>query len=479
MKSSSLVLLSLFLGATLGLRGAESFDAAMQRATLQYAERLQQAGEELARVRRAVTAEKAPLYAELRATENKIIQLESELRRLETAHEDKSQEQRKHLQELDAVRKNARYLQTLAHENLKAWTENLAPGEEQIWSDRLEQLQQKLDQAAAGTETSASLAVIGLQLEYTAKTIGGYAVQGNAMSATTNQVALGTFAFVGPEIFFAPANGENAGSVRSRPGVIYPVSYPLADWPKEKSAAFFRGEMGAVMADASGGKALRLQETQGSIWEHVRTGGVVGYAIVGVGVLALILILQKLRDVGVMSVDSPTKVQQVLTVVASGSRSEALSAVRSLRRTTQEVFTTGLQHLDDTKDVLEERLQAVLLRQRLFFERRLPLLAVIATAAPLMGLLGTVVGMVKTFSLITVFGTGNAGKLSSGISEVLVATELGLIVAIPALVAHGFLSHRIQKNLSLLERYALEFVTASRMAKNRVGASEAEEPVTA
>ena len=59
------------------------------------------------------------------------------------------------------------------------------------------------------------------------------------------------------------------------------------------------------------------------------------------------------------------------------------------------------------------------------------------------------------------------------------ATELGLIVAIPALVAHGFLSHRIQKNLSLLERYALEFVTAARTARNRVGASESVEPVSA
>jgi biopolymer transport protein ExbB len=69
--------------------------------------------------------------------------------------------------------------------------------------------------------------------------------------------------------------------------------------------------------------------------------------------------------------------------------------------------------------------------------------------------------MVKTFTLITVFGTGNAAKLSSGISEALVTTELGLSVAIPALILHGFLSYRTQKNLSLLERYAVEFVAAS------------------
>jgi biopolymer transport protein ExbB len=128
------------------------------------------------------------------------------------------------------------------------------------------------------------------------------------------------------------------------------------------------------------------------------------------------------------------------------------------------------------KELLEEHLYAVLLRQRLHYERWLPLLAVIATAAPLMGLLGTVTGMVRTFALITVFGTGNAGKLASGISEVLVATELGLMVAIPTLIAHGFLSHRIHKNLALLERYALEFVTVVQPDQDRAEAAESVSP---
>ena len=104
--------------------------------------------------------------------------------------------------------------------------------------------------------------------------------------------------------------------------------------------------------------------------------------------------------------------------------------------------------------------------QETFRQQRIVLAAMIA-AAPLLGLLGTVTGMVRTFALITVFGTGNAGKLASGISEVLVSTELGLMVAIPTLIAHGFLSHRIQKNLSLLERYALEFVSASQADNTR------------
>jgi biopolymer transport protein ExbB len=177
------------------------------------------------------------------------------------------------------------------------------------------------------------------------------------------------------------------------------------------------------------------------------------------------MILQKIRDVAQMGIEPTESYQKFLALVAHGVNTEAEQAARSLKSSTRELVQAGLHSASETKVILEERLQVVLLAQRLHFERRLPLLAVIATAAPLMGLLGTVVGMVKTFALITVFGTGNAGKLSSGISEVLVATELGLAVAIPTLIAHGFLAHRIQKNLLLLERQALEFTTAVEVAR--------------
>jgi biopolymer transport protein ExbB len=287
-----------------------------------------------------------------------------------------------------------------------------------------------------------------------------------------NLVVKGTFAFVGPETFFRAEQGGRAGTVRSREGSDYPITYHLAAWKSDAAEAFFGGQMGTIMADASAGKALRLKETKGTLWEHINKGGMVAYAILGVGLLSAFMILQKMHDLSQMAVDKPEAVQRFVETVARGARAEAQQAVGSLQATTRELFTVGLRHLDQPKEILEEYLYAVLLRQRLHYERRLPLLAVIAVASPLMGLLGTVTGMVRTFALITVFGTGNAGKLAGGISEVLVATELGLMVAIPTLVAHGFLAHRIQKNLSLLERYAVEFVAAAQEAKTVANAAE-------
>ncbi len=446
------------------VRGDQAFDDAMKRATADYTERLQKAADELNSTRRRIADEKAPLLKEMRSAEDRIVTADSQIDRVGTAKEELSEQRRKLLGDLDAIRKNTTYIETLAHDGLAAFGENLAPGEGQVLSDRVQALEQRLDDTSAGPSGQAAVDVVEFLLGRARRALGGYAASGSSLIAGNNQVFKGTFAYVGPETYFQAEQGGPAGTVRPRAGSVYPVTYVLSSWKPEEASAFFHGKPGVVIADASGGKALRLKETTGTILEHVQKGGLVAYAIIGVGILSLIMIAQKIGDLYQLTVDPPPAVQVCLAAVSGGSRAQAEQAIRSLEAPVRELFLAGLRYRDSPKEILEEHLQSVLLRQRLHFERRLSLLAVIATAAPLMGLLGTVVGMVRTFALITVFGTGNAGKLASGISEVLVATELGLVVAIPTLIAHGFLAHRIQRNLSLLERYALEFVTAAETA---------------
>jgi biopolymer transport protein ExbB len=456
-----------------------SFDDAMKKAASDYRERLAQAADELNRTRSRIAAEKAPLLEQTRAAENRIIAAESQITRLDTGREDSSEQRRKLLQEFDAVRKTTTYASTLAHDSLRAVADGLPPGEAQLSSEHIEALLKQLDDPSAGPSGRAAMDIADYLLARTERALGGWRAEGQAMLAETNEVVPGTFAFMGPETYFRPKTGGAAGAVRSRDGVKFPASYALSEWKPAEAAAFFTGQPGTVVADASGGKALRLKETTGTLWDHVRKGGLVAFAIIGVGLIALLLIIQKVRDLAQMSIDTPDKVDAFIEAVASDSTAEAERAFLTMKRTTRELFAAGLRYADQSKTILEERLQAVLLAQRLHYERRLPLLAVIATAAPLMGLLGTVVGMVKTFALITVFGTGNAAKLSSGISEVLVATELGLAVAIPTLIAHGFLTQRIHKNLSLLERYALQFCTAVETARTRADSVPVKKEVPA
>ena len=90
----------------------------------------------------------------------------------------------------------------------------------------------------------------------------------------------------------------------------------------------------------------------------------------------------------------------------------------------------------------------------------LPFVAICAASAPLLGLLGTVTGIINTFKLITIFGSGDVKTLSAGISEALITTKFGLIVAIPSLLLHAFLSRKAKSVVDRMEKAAVAFVNA-------------------
>lgn len=455
-----------------GFCAEQNLDQAMGKALLEYTERLRQAADELSKTRERIASERAPFLKAQRAAEDRLLAAESEITRLATLAEQSADQRKRLIKDAESLHKNSNYLNSQAQDSLKVYGDNLAPGEEQLVSEKIHEFETQLSLTARSPGGGAAVAAAGFLLERVSQSLGGYTATGHALIGEGNEVRAGTFAFVGPQAFFRSAQGEAGVLVRLRDGSTHPVAFPIREWSGPAAEALFQGNVGRIPADATGGKALRLKQTTGTLWQHIEKGGYVAFAIIGVGLFALLLMLQKILDLSRAVVDPPAVVHAFLRKVEEGGRIAAEPALGSLHATTQELFATGLRHMDATKIILEEHLQAVLLKQRLHLERRLPLLAVIATAAPLMGLLGTVVGMVKTFALITVFGTGNAGKLASGISEVLVATELGLAVAIPTLVVHGILSQRIHLKLATLERYALQFTTAAQAAK-------VEEPIPA
>jgi biopolymer transport protein ExbB len=439
----------------------QDFDAAAATAATDYSQRVQKASEQLTAVRQKIVEEKAPVLKAIHAAEERIVAAEAETTRIETGQEQAKERRRDLQKEHEAVQKNLNYASTLARDAAVAVQDGLTPGEDQVLGEPLKRAIQQFDQTAKMSAEQATVDALDILLRRMETSVGGYQAPGRAILVDTNEVVEGTYAFVGPDAFFRSTDGKVVGIARAREGATYPFLHALSEWKPADADAFFRAQRGTMMADSTGGKALRLKETKGTIVEHIERGGVVSYAILLVGLTSLVLVLSKVYDLFKLEVDEPEEIETFLRQlgrVSPGHRAQLLSTIRSA---TRDLFTTGINSLHEPKQILEERLWAVLMRLRLHYERRLPLLAVIAVAAPLMGLLGTVTGMVRTFALITVFGTGNAGKLASGISEVLVATELGLIVAIPTLVAHGFLSNRLQKKLSLLERYALEFSTAA------------------
>jgi biopolymer transport protein ExbB len=115
----------------------------------------------------------------------------------------------------------------------------------------------------------------------------------------------------------------------------------------------------------------------------------------------------------------------------------------------------------------EELVYEVILAQKPRMERFLSVLNIIAAVAPLLGLLGTVTGMIGTFDIITVHGTGDPKMLSGGISEALLTTQFGLVVAIPALFAHAILSSRVDHVMGDVETNAMRLLNQLHVTSDR------------
>jgi hypothetical protein len=259
---------------------AATLDESMDKAAADYRQKAELAAASLNKTRSRIADEKAPLLKELQEAEDRIVSAEAENSRLETLRDESGEQRRKLAQELESLRKETDYAGTLAQDSLKAGLGALAPGESQRLADQFDALQRQFDQAASsGASGRQAMDVADFLLKRTQEALGGYRSDGKAMTSDTRQVVNGTFAYVGPDTYFMPADGGPAGTVRSHEGSKYPTVYPLAKWDAQDATAFFSGRPGLLMADASSGKALRLDETRGSFWQQVQKGGLVSIVI--------------------------------------------------------------------------------------------------------------------------------------------------------------------------------------------------------
>ena len=129
------------------------------------------------------------------------------------------------------------------------------------------------------------------------------------------------------------------------------------------------------------------------------------------------------------------------------------------------ILAAGLANRSQGRDVMKESIQEAAGHVVHDLERYLNTLGTVAAVAPLLGLLGTVVGMIRVFSEITVQGTGNANALAGGISEALITTAAGLVVAIPALVMHRYFTGKIDTIVVGLEQVSIKLVDALHTGK--------------
>jgi len=221
---------------------------------------------------------------------------------------------------------------------------------------------------------------------------------------------------------------------------------------------FFSGKQNHLPLDISGG-AVFLQLTQSkSFGEWLKSGGFLVWPILAIGVIALMLALERLLFFLRIRANSDTILHQMTHYVEQDQikEGERFCSERP-NAPTCHILSSCLKQIGQTQEVLDNALEEALLKQMPRFEKFLPTMAMFAAIAPLLGLLGTVTGMISTFQVITVFGTGDPKMMSGGISEALITTQVGLAVAIPIMLIHHLFERRVDVLIGDMEEKGTAF----------------------
>ena len=213
-----------------------------------------------------------------------------------------------------------------------------------------------------------------------------------------------------------------------------------------ESAAELQSSNGDIVKfgiDPTGGSILGLLVQAPNLQERVEQGGVVGYIILIVGAFGLLLSIERLFT---------------LTVIRAKVNSQLKSAEVKTNNPLGRVLKVRDEHPNADTEALELHLTEAILAEVPKLGRNLTIIKIISVVAPLMGLLGTVTGMINTFQAITLFGTGDPKLMAGGISTALVTTVLGLVVAIPTTLLYAMLNTRSKNIVYILQEQAASVI---------------------
>lgn len=203
------------------------------------------------------------------------------------------------------------------------------------------------------------------------------------------------------------------------------------------------GELKTVVVDPTRGAIMALLVQTPDLRERIQQGGWIGYIILILGAIGLLIAL--IRFVTLLRLERGVGKQQ---------KTKELNMKNPLGR----ILSVYSDKIAQDVETLSLKLDEAILRETPRIERGLVTLAILAAVAPMLGLLGTVSGMIETFQSITLFGTGDPKLMSGGISQALVTTELGLAVAIPILLIHSALSSKSNRLIQILDEESAAIV---------------------
>ncbi|MGD9418554.1 MAG: MotA/TolQ/ExbB proton channel family protein [Verrucomicrobiota bacterium JB025] len=427
--------------------------------------KLADAREQLEATRNEYTAMRRALYREINKLDDEALEFGRELRGLEKEAARRSANAMNLKREIEARETEFNYAVGVLGNYSGALLTRVHPAENQLYRSRLEEATARagasLDDPEA--ELGASIVAAEVGLERLRAVIGGHRFDGEALRNGT-EATDGSLLVYGPSVYMAAKDGSFEGvATFAESGTALPTVVALS---KEAVAegtiakAIHEGA-GELPFDPTMGKAIQVLAAHETIGETIEKGGVVGYAILILGLIAVGLTVFKAIEIMRFPVPSRRLINEIIDDLLADDQKGAMAKASRVGGMSGKMVKTGVEQFYEKRRVLEEALfeKLVVVKPRL--ERFLPFLGLTAAAAPLMGLLGTVLGIIKTFKAMALYGSGNQKAFTQGISEALITTAEGLVVAIPVLVLHGIMRSLAKGKFNEVEGVAIALMNGT------------------
>jgi len=422
--------------------------------------KLEQSVAELNALREEIAAEKIPLSAELNELQRELSDVKAEYQKTTRLLDSRTLDLSNLRSGIESRRDEATYLSNLLGEYIRNFESRLHVAELPLYEEAVEEAKLAPENGNLARQDVFALqaSLLATSLDRLHDALSGARFEGTAVDAN-GLVKDGTFAIVGPAALFRSEDGSEVGTAEQRLGSLEPTVIAFAD-PADTAAAaevVTTGE-GRFPFDPTLGSAHKVAATQETVLEHVQKGGLVMIPIFVLAAAALAVATFKWISLALVRKPSRAEIDGLMAAVGERDEEAARRRAAAMKGPVGRMLEAGIEHLREPKELIEEVMYETVLRTRLKLEGLLPFIAICAASAPLLGLLGTVTGIINTFKLITVFGSGDVKTLSGGISEALITTECGLIVAIPSLLLHAFLSRKARGIVSQMETTAVSFM---------------------
>ncbi|MEO0510296.1 MAG: MotA/TolQ/ExbB proton channel family protein [Verrucomicrobiota bacterium] len=421
----------------------------------------------LSELRSEIKTEQIPLARDLASKEAKAKELASDVEQVQRLRDSRTVELEALRARVFAREAQVNYVRrTLLPDYIADYEAALSSGERAQLAEGIRSYNLFLEDPASDEleKLDRGLALLQESKAHLDALLGGQRYAGKALTPE-GSLEQGQFLQIGPILYFSSADSELAGLVEETLA-LDPQVLALSGSMAEEVRAAAASESGVLPIDPTLGDAIAMASTRDTPVEHIRKGGVWVYPILLFALVATVVAIWKLFQVFTIRHPKPMVIHDIVKAIREGRLERARKIAAAQPQPARDMLMVAVDHSDESVEMVEEVMYESMLGIQPALERFLNVIAVTAAAAPLLGLLGTVTGIIKTFRLMTVYGAGDPKPLISGISEALITTELGLVLAIPALVLHAILSRKVAGVMAYLEKSAVTFVNGlSRTAK--------------